>query len=476
MKNLKICSLPVNTQRPVTALTIIFCLGIITAGLIKFNFWFVFWLIVIFLLASFLSLKKIRQAGLFLSCAFYLLGVILLINSEKSPNCNIRNYLFDASDEPYLVRGMVTSQPLKSDKETSFIFRSSQVQQNNLRRSCCGDILVKAQGQEDLSYSDELILQGSIYRPFTKTPFKRSDQALVMRVSTAGEIIKLKQPVKLSLIKFSLWLKANLEKIIYKHLSGAAAGILDAMVLGDKTNVAQPVFNSMAKTGTIHILVVSGFNVGITAFIIVLFLKLFRITKKARLLIAAILLLIYCFITGASPPVVRATIMAAVFLFSYFFRRQPDIYNSLSLAALFILILKPAEIFNISFQLSFVSVIAIVYLYPRLKLFFKIELLKNKILRFIAEGVLVSLSAWLGTAGFIAYYFRIISPVTVLANLFIVPLASLITLCGFSLIILGVIFPQIALFFAAACEFLILIMLSINNLCLKLPGAYFFWG
>jgi hypothetical protein len=89
------------------------------------------------------------------------------------------------------------------------------------------------------------------------------------------------------------------------------------------------------------------------------------------------------------------------------------------------------------------------------------------------EGCLVSFSAWLGTMGFIAYYFRIISPITVCANVFIVPLASLLTLCGFSLIAMELACPMFAPFFASSAELIVALLLSINAFLTRLVGAYF---
>jgi competence protein ComEC len=155
-------------------------------------------------------------------------------------------------------------------------------------------------------------------------------------------------------------------------------------------------------------------------------------------------------------------------------KREPDIYSSSALAALFILLINPQELFNISFQLSFACVLSIAYLYPKIKSLLGIEFLKIRYLRMLVEGCLVSFSAWIGTLGFIAYYFKIFSPVTVLANIFIVPLATLITLCGFSLVFISLICPPLAKFFASASELVVTLLLSLNSLLVKLPGAYFY--
>jgi len=199
------------------------------------------------------------------------------------------------------------------------------------------------------------------------------------------------------------------------------------------------------------------------------------VSSPGKIFFTVLLLLAYCILTGASNPVVRATIMAIVLLFAYFVRRQTDIYNLCASAAIAILILNPTQITNFGFQLSFASVLAIAFFYPWFKKLSRVEQLKFRVLRFLAEGCLVSFSAWLGTAGFIAVYFRMISPITVLANLLIVPLASLITLSGFSLLAAQSVSSYLALSFASVNEFLVKLLLGLNGLLLQLPYAYFYF-
>ena len=215
---------------------------------------------------------------------------------------------------------------------------------------------------------------------------------------------------------------------------------------------------------------VSGFNVGLVAFVFMLILKLAHIGRRPRIAATIVLLALYCLMTGASSPVVRATVMATVFLSAYYVRREPDVYVSLSIAALFVLLPCPAQFFDIGFQLSFASVAAIVSLYPRLTSCLLPSGCKG-IFRFLAEGLLVSVSAWLGTLALVACYFRLFSPVTPFANIVIVPLAALITLSGFMLIGIATIAPPLAPFFALSCELQVFLLLKISCFLARLPGA-----
>lgn len=480
-------------KRPLVIFALLLCLGIFIVPHIKLPFLLVYISALIFLLLGFLSLKKGLRFDLFLCCLVFFFATALCKNAQILPRCHISRFVSYKNNYLYTIKGVIDNQPLFKNNRISFIFKTNEIQSDNLRYNTCGNILVYVRCKkdlpgalaqiQDLHYAEELILSGNLYRPFRFGSSNRQsyrdylyNQAIfsVMNVRMASSVVRLKQNKGLMLKQLAFWLKDRMEDIIFKRVSFVPASILDAMILGEKRNIPVLINNSMMKSGTVHILVVSGFNVALVTFIIILSLKLARIPKTIRFFIATPLIIIYCLMTGASTPVVRATVMAIVFMFAYLIKREPDIYNSCAVALIFILVINPRQLFDIGFQLSFVSVISIVYLYPKLKSFLSSSVLKIKYIRFLVEGCLVSLSAWLGTMGLIAYYFRIVSPVTVLANIFIVPLASLITLCGFSLIVMKFICPILAPFFAYSSEFAVALLLNINALLIKLPCAYFY--
>jgi len=445
------------------------------------------------MLLGFLSLKKGIRFDVFLCCFVFFFAASLWRNAQILPRRHISRYVSYKNNSLYTVKGVIDNQPLFKNHRISFILKAKEIQFNSLRYNTCGNILVYVRCRKDLPgalaqikdlhYGEELILSGNMYRPFSFGSSNRQsyrdylyNRAIfsIINVRMAGSVVRLKQDKGLILKQLAFWLKDRIEDIIFKRVSFVPAGIMDAMILGEKKNIPALINNSMMKTGTVHILVVSGFNVALVAFVVILFLKLVRIPRVIRFYIATPLIIIYCLMTGASTPVLRATVMAIVLMFAYLIKREADIYNTLAVALISILVINPRQLFDIGFQLSFVSVISIVYLYPKLKSLLSPGVLKIKYIRSLAEGCLVSLSAWLGTMGLIAYYFRIVSPVTVLANIFIVPLASFITLCGFSLIVMEFICPFLAPLFAYSSEFAVALLLNINALLIKLPGAYFY--
>ena len=457
-----------------TLTTIIFCCGILFARLFSVPFWFIYGASAVFFIAA----NTLRNQSLFpdaaMCCLIFLCGAAVYRNSQVLPTCHIAHYYMYKSETPSVIKGIIVSDPAYENGKARFTFATQTVQYNNINRVCRGNILVIFKATARLRYGDELIIRGHLYRPFSKTYRSYlSNQGICfqMQVSNAAEVVVVKRQKGFSLKKFAFSAKHAIESTISQHLSPLCAGVLEAMVLGEKKDIPGSIYQVMVKTGTVHILVVSGFNVGIVCFAFDLLLRLVRIPRVARISMLVPLLLLYCLLTGASNPVVRATIMGIICTTAYVFKREPDIYNSLSIAALIILISNPRQLFDIGFQLSFTSVVSIAYVYPKLKRILRVEVIKIKALKAVLEGLLVSSAAWFGTLGLIAYYFGIFSPITVIANIFIVPLATFITLCGFSLVLVGRIFPLLAPCIAATTELAVAVLLRLNFFLLKAPCA-----
>jgi competence protein ComEC len=442
-----------------------FILGIIFAANLNLSYPVFYLISIICLFIAVIFLGEKLNLIILLSC--FLFGVCIFKNHQNLPENHVSKILRAETQDIYAFRGIIDTQPFIDRGKTLFVLQVKSVIVDDLIYDCTGQIFARIKGKNNLSYGDEVFLEGSVQRPY----FNGEGRRFNVYVKSASQCVKLNSNRGFFLKRLSFHLKEKLQSIINKNIPPLAAGVLKAILLGDKREVSRLIYASMIKTGTVHILVVSGFNVGLVAFAVGLLLKLIRLPRSLRPLIIILFLIIYCLMTGASTPVLRATVMSIFFILGFMLKREPDIYNSLSLAAVCILIVNPAQIFDIGFQLSFASVISLVSIYPRLKSLLRIELLKLRPLRFIANSCLVSFSAWLATFGFIAYYFRIFSPVTVFANIFIAPLAVLITLCGFSLIFVNFILPFLTPLFGLAVEAAVLLLVKLNFLFLNLPLA-----
>jgi len=154
------------------------------------------------------------------------------------------------------------------------------------------------------------------------------------------------------------------------------------------------------KTGTAHILAISGMHIGVIAAIFMFTFKMLPMDRRFRLGMTAILLIGYALMTGGRPSVIRATIMAVVLLGGYMFERESDSINLLGLAAFILLLMNPFYLFDVGFQLSFVCVGAIFMSmggWKKRSVTDNNRLLKWK--RALWDSSRISAAVWVGVAG-----------------------------------------------------------------------------
>jgi competence protein ComEC len=151
-------------------------------------------------------------------------------------------------------------------------------------------------------------------------------------------------------------------------LSDDELGLISALALGSKDELGEKVKKSFQTVGASHILSVSGMHVGIIYVALEFMLNFFFRNRKHlfKFLIIAFFLWFYAFLTGLSPSVLRATVMFSFVLFGKILNKPLNIYNSLAASAFFLLLFNPYLIFNVGFQLSYLAVAGIVFLYPKI--------------------------------------------------------------------------------------------------------------
>ena len=463
--------------KPIPAFCVCFCSGVILAAYSKIPLPIFYICAFISLVSGALSVRTDLRFSIFVSMLAIFLGASVFKNSQILPSRHIAKFTPYKSVEVSL-RGVIISDPVINKRRTTFIFNAKEIIGNRQNR-VWGKVQVTVFSRNKFSYGQGLILTGKLYRPMSFIIGKRFrykdylKQQGIYSLFSVRSFQHLRNNQSNIVQALAFWLKHKTQQILRRHICGAPAAVLEAMILGERQGIPAYLNTAMMHVGTIHILVVSGFNVGIVAFIVLLFLKIIRIARKSRYIITILSVILYCLMTGSSVPVVRATIMATVILLGSILRREANIYDSLSISALIILILSPGQLFNIGFQLSFMSVLAIICLYPKIYDLFPQRLRKIKIANCIVQVFSVSASAWMGTLGLVAYYFNIFSIVGVFANMVIAPFASLITICGLSLALISIIAAPLAYLFAACAELQALILIKTNLFFADIPGAYF---
>jgi competence protein ComEC len=209
-------------------------------------------------------------------------------------------------------------------------------------------------------------------------------------------------------------------------LSGNELSVASALVLGYKADLDDTLRNAYAASGAMHVLAVSGLHVGIIYMVLTVILKLIPFLHRVKWLRALILLAalwLFALITGLSPSVMRAATMFSFIAAGEALRRRAYIYNSIAASAFILLLVNPANLFEVGFQLSYLAVIAIVFLHPFL---YGLLSFKHRLADDLWNLTCVSLAAQAGTAPLALFYFHQFPMYFILSNFVVIPAATVI--------------------------------------------------
>lgn len=473
-------------KSPLSFIAVAFISGIVLAKYIEIPFIFL-WIPA--LISLLLSLKLLNTGKMFLflvAISVFFLGGAVLRNNEIIHPQHI------AKHTPYkgkkvIIEGIVDSAPEAGKRFTSFILNAENLYNadsgpTGYGISVNGKVLVKMFKQQDIFYGDDLRIEGSLYKVPRFRISRNLDYRSYLGQKKIYSILSVGKDLKVCTLKtgggsrfkgFCYRVRGRMKKIINANMPSFASGILNAIILGERNRLPGSARDLLVNSGTVHIIAISGLHVGLVSMIAAMALMVLRISGRPRYAIIAILLVVYCVMTGARIPVVRVTLIALIVLFGRMINRRTDPYNTLSIVAIAILAVNPYQLFTLSFQLSFISILSIIVLSPRIKHVLHLGKVKGKRTRIFLELFSVSLAVWIGLLPLIAYYFNLVSPISILANIIVVPYLSLIVAGGFLASVVGIMFYRIAYIFFTTCELLIALLMKFISILIRIPYSHF---
>lgn len=232
-------------------------------------------------------------------------------------------------------------------------------------------------------------------------------------------------------LSFAETVRLHVKSLLHSFMPFETAELSYSILFGDQTQLDEDIKQNFSTSGLGHLVAVSGLNIAVLVACLYWLLRIFKTTKLFRFIFVSIVLLFYCYLCSFAPSVVRASIMAIVFLASTLLGRQYDILSSLGMAGFIILILNPFSVFDAGFLMSFVSVIAIGILVPPITKFFN---QKCKIPNGLANALAIDISTTLAISPILAMYFGKISFFSWLTNLICVPIFSFAYILVFALV------------------------------------------
>lgn len=223
--------------------------------------------------------------------------------------------------------------------------------------------------------------------------------------------------------------RRHLQQLVFdSQLSPGAQRFVVALLLGNSHLIDKATRQEFSAAGVAHVLALSGLHVGFISLII--WLLLFPLDylrlKRVRLGITLAAIITFAVFTGLSPSVVRSTVMIGFVFASLIFSRRSVSLNALAMAALIILVFSPSSLYSVGFQLSFVTVCAVL-------LFARVPAWLDSRYRWVNRltlTIMTSIVAMLATVALTAHYFHTISLTAVITNLLVLPVLPLFMVLG----------------------------------------------
>ena len=282
--------------------------------------------------------------------------------------------------------------------------------------------------------------------PKARTPFSFDYNNYLSYQSIFGQAYLSEACEKTSVHKNFMFYLNQLRKTLLDSYSPFYNDIDDqalvaGLLFGQKQDLSKDIENAYRNTGVMHVLAVSGMHVMIIFFTLKEFLQLLIRRKSIQFSIITLFLIVFAFLSGLSGSVVRAVFMCIFFLLGQLLRRDSNTRHTLVVSMLVILWYAPNFLFDVGFQLSYLAVFSIVFIYPIIKPYFTF---KNKILRYIGETLGVSVAAQLGVCFLSVFYFEQFPLWFLLGNLVAIPITSFVIITLLIQMPLNFVFPLLS--------------------------------
>lgn len=478
-------------NRPAVRLLIPFGMGVIIAWFIHIPLWFlqlVLVLIAILTIVAFRIMPQIISILTFVSLCF--LGQLKITQDSRNLEPDNVAHFVGVSEEVQ-IDGELTDLPRVSERWIRFVLEAKDLHIGINSYAASGGVAVSLRNNTDtrrlvdsLTYGRMLSVSGMLQdvgdaRNPGEFDVRRflalNDIFARIRVDSAPNVLVRSLEGGNFLSRAVVPLRTSIASRIEMLVGKDEAQFLKGLLVGERSELPEETKTSFINAGTMHILAVSGLHVAIVTLMLLFLFRMFRLPEAAAIIVTCLTLVYYIFLTGGTASVARSVIMAIIILSARLFELKSDIYNTLAVSALIILLFDARQLFQPGFQLSYAAVLSIVYLYPRIDRVREIlpeRLSRHWTVRAVVAALGVSIAAGIGTIPFTSYYFGKVSIIGFLANLVAVPLSNLVLAVGMLAVALSYVWIWLASFYADATGILTRWLVQVVEYFGSLPLAY----
>ncbi len=484
--------------QPFVGLTLVAVLGIIAADFFPLppDWWLPIGLACFAAALAFLRWPMVGSTYALVAVGFFLFHSLRI---EDTPGLRLAARL---GDRPRTIKatGFVVDEPkIAPNGFGTFLFKLQSIELEGRPLPTEATLLVRWRG--DPQFGDAFELFG-IAEPIApsrnpgefdmRSYLARRDVRRTLFVRYAENGVLLQHAGGNRILRAAQASRAWMQRVLCRSLEDSpdVQNFVSGIVLGLRHQTPEDIEEPFQQTGTLHLFAVAGLHVGIVAQLLRVLATVGRVSRKWATSSIIPLLLFYAAVTGLHVSSVRAAVMSSVFLGGFFAERRVFQLNGLAAAAFFLLAWNSNELFSTGFQLSFAVVGAIILLADPLFLFFRRftaadpflprtllnrpRRMSGAIFEWACRGGSVSLAAWLGSLPLILWYFHLVTPISLLANLIVVPIAFFILAIALLSILTAPVCSWLSIVFNNANWLLAHLVLVLVHWFAKLPGGHYY--
>ncbi|SHL60183.1 ComEC/Rec2 family competence protein [Flavobacterium xanthum] len=463
-------------QFPLARITIGFILGLLFAFYLQPSTSAVFIALVtsssIFGVLYFLS-KNRKKLTLYFGIGTYFLSFIIGISTQIAHTDYFQrsNYIHNTAvfEQPQFI-SLTIREKMKSstfsDRYLAIINHIGQKEQT-------GRIILNIQNDSlhhVLEVGNSLLIKGTLTKnkppnnpnQFDYSKYLEIKQIYAQLYADVDEI-KIGTEVEKNIWYYSSKLRTRIIRNLKKNnFNKTELNVAIALIMGQQQDISLDIIRDYQFAGAVHILSVSGLHIGFILLFVTFILKPIPNSKRGsfiKLIIILLSLSMFGIIAGLAPSVVRSVTMFSFVAIGNHLRRKVNIYHTLLVSVLLILLVEPSFLFDVGFQLSYIALFFIIWLQPLLSSIWKP---KYKVSKYIWDILTVSFAAQIGTLPLSIYYFHQFPGLFFITNLIIIPLLSIIMILGVLVMLLAA-FNMIPVFLSQLLEWCIYYLNKIIN-------------
>lgn len=439
-------------KRPFIFLSIGFILGIIISYSFKINIEFLLFFLLLFLITYIFLKNSEINIGIFFMMFF--LGVLIFSINEYQDNKDIESF----SNREFEITGYIKNIDKIDEEYNRYIFKVDSPMNEN--------IILTIGKDSNFDISDKLKINTILKEPEENTNPKLFNYKLYLKskninfkayvdgdkVKKIGENSNLFVKIKKS---FNNTVDDSLEILKPRNRD-----LIKSMILGRSNIMEEEDIDSFRNLGLAHILAVSGLHLGIITGFLILIMSALTMDRKLINLISILFIIIYIFLIGGPPSILRAGISLIIYFLSINLKKYSDPVNNLFFISFILSIYNPYIIFNIGFQLSFIATLSILIIPRYIKRFVKT---KNNL-----SALTSIIAVQIGLFPIQIYYFNYFNLLSIVGNLLIIPIISIVLPLGFVLVLLNIKLYFIGYSIATIIDIFLDIVFKINEILINI--------